>query len=184
MISRLAIMLSLFVSFSAFSASEPIANADTIADVVVLPNYTLKLSVATSAKKETIWRLWEDVENWKKFDTLLEYSRLDDDQRFIAGATGVIKARGASKTRFELIEVQPGVSFIEKLKVPLYQSIELHRYFEESAAGSTVFTHEVRFKGRLRSIIYLAAAKTFKKELPLVMGRLRDVAEREEAQEE
>lgn len=174
-----------FITLVAFVISCPaFSEAGDTHDVSVLPNYILKLSVATNAGKDTIWRLWEDVENWKKFDTLLEYSSLDYGHTFIAGATGVVKARGASKTHFELIDVTPGVSFVEKLNVPLYQSIELHRYFEESALGSTVFTHEVRFKGRLRSIIYLVAAETFKKELPLVMGRLRDVAEKEESLED
>ncbi len=158
------------------------ATADS-GQVEVLSGYRLKYSVATTARKSTIWRLWRDVENWNKFDTLLEYSHLDDGVDFELGATGVIKARGAAKTRFELIEVIPGVSFIEKLKVPLYQSIELHRYFEESESGMTVFSHEAHFKGRLRFLIYLVAASSFKKELPLVMSRLRQVAEQEEADE-
>ena len=150
----------------------------------VLSGYRLKYSVETTAKPATIWRLWSDVENWKKFDTLLQYSHLDEGQEFVSGATGVIKAAGASKTRFKLVEVTEGVSFTEKLFVPLYQSIELKRYFEEPEQSEdeikTVFTHEVVFKGPLRFLIYAVAAKTFKEELPLVMGRLRDVAENEE----
>lgn len=155
------------------------ASSSAIGEALALPNYTLKLAVSTSASKDAIWRLWEDVENWKKFDTLLDYSYLDSGQTFTTGAKGVIKARGTSKTRFELLEVKPGVSFIEKLKAPLFQSIELHRYFDPSEHGTTVFVHEVRFKGRLKSVIYFAAASTFKKELPLVMGRMREIAEQE-----
>ena len=167
-------VIAFFIASAVFSASNDVDK------VLVLPNYTLKLSVVTSARKETIWKLWEDVENWKKFDTLLEYSNLDPNHTFAAGATGVIKARGATKTQFELIDVREGVSFIEKLKVPFYQSIELHRYFEQSEQGVTIFTHEVRFKGRLRSLVYLIAASSFKKELPLVMNRLGALAEQQE----
>jgi len=147
----------------------------------VLEGYRLKHSLETTAKQSTIWRLWSDVENWKKFDTLLEYSRLDHGKTFAQGATGVIKADGANQTKFELVQVTPGVSFTEKLFVPLYQSIELKRYFEKSDTGKTIFTHEVVFKGRLRFLIYAVAASSFKKELPLVMGRLKNVAELEEA---
>jgi len=146
----------------------------------VLGDYRLKYSLETTASPNSIWRLWSDVENWKKFDTLLEYSYLDEGHKFELGATGVIKADGASKTRFELTEVTPGVSFTETLYVPLYQRIELKRYFEKSDAGKTIFTHEVVFKGRLRFLIYAVAAGSFKKELPLVMGRLKDLAESEE----
>ena len=148
--------------------------------VQVLKGYRLKYSVETSASQSTIWRLWSDVKHWNKFDTLLEYSYLDNGNEFEQGATGVIKAEGANKTRFKLQDVVDGVSFTETLYVPLYQSIDLKRYFEESDTGTTVFTHEVVFRGRLRFLIYAVAASTFKSELPLVMGRLKDVAEQEE----
>jgi len=150
---------------------------DSRAEVEVKPAYVLKYSITTTAQKENIWHLWQDVENWKKFDTLLEYSKLDPPYEFKENATGIIKAEGAPRTRFELIDVNPGVSFVEKLNVPLFQSIELHRYFEEGHGDKTVFTHEVHFKGRLRFLIYWLAAKSFKKELPLVMGRLKELAE-------
>ena len=88
-----------------------------------------------------------------------------------------MKAKGAPKSKFKLIEVTSGVSFTERLTTPLWQSIDLLRYFEESEDGETVFVHEVHFKGSLRWIIYAAAGKTFKKELPRVMNNLRDVAE-------
>ncbi len=150
------------------------------AEIIKLPGCAFKYSVETSAKKSTIWRLWSDVENWKKFDTLLEYSYLVNDASFTTGAVGYIKADGAFKTRFELTEVNAPNSFIESLKLPLYSSIELKRYFEINDSGNTTFTHEVDFKGPLKWLIYAVSAGTFKKELPLVVGRLKDVAEREE----
>ena len=142
--------------------------------------YALKYSLATSAQKSTIWSLWSDVENWKDYDTIVEYSYLEDDADFVKGATGFVKTEGAPRSRFKLIEVHPGESFIEKLYVPLYQSIELHRYFEKTDTGTTIFSHEVRFKGRLRFITYAIAGGVFKKELPLVMGRLKALAEKRE----
>lgn len=173
---KLGVFLTLgLADFSLVQANEPPADG-----VEVLSGYRLKYSVETTAKQSTIWRLWSDVENWKRFDTLLEYSRLDEGHYFEPGATGVIKADGANKTGFKLTQVTPGVSFTETLFVPLYQRIELKRYFEKSESGQTIFTHEVVFKGRLRFLIYAAAASQFKKELPLVMGRLKAVAESDE----
>lgn len=156
---------------------------EDVTDVIVLPNYSLKYSVETSAKKSTIWRLWSDVENWKKFDTILQYSYLLDDADFETGASGYLKAKGAPKTKFELIEVNESVSFIESLKIPLWQAIHLQRYFEENENGKTTFTHEVNFRGGLRSITYAMLAGTFKEELKHVMSRLKEVAESEELQE-
>ena len=151
--------------------------------VVVLPNCSLKLSVDTTAKKSTLWRLWSDVENWKKFDTILEYSYLVDNANFEVGAVGYLKAKGAPKTKFELVEVNESVSFIESLKLPFFQTVELQRYFEVNNNGGTTFTHEVNFKGGLRYIMYALLAGTFRKELVKVMGNLKDVAESEELQE-
>ena len=153
-------------------------------DIVELPGYAFKYSVETSASKATIWRLWEDVENWKKYDTVLQYSYLKDDAEFEAGAIGYIKAKGAPRTRFELIKVNKPDSFVESLKLPLFNSLLLKRYFEVNEAGKTTFTHEIEFKGPLRWLMYALIGGTFKKETPLVMGRLKDVAEMEELEEQ
>ncbi len=92
------------------------------------------------------------------------------------------------RTRFVLKEVNQGISFTETLFVPLYQQIELKSYVlaipaSDTQKAHTLFTHEVVFKGRLRFLIYVAVAPSFKKELPLVMQRLRKLAEILEASE-
>jgi len=162
---------------TASGAEQPVTNK-----IIDLDGCSYKLSIPTSASKKTIWRLWADVENWKDYDTILEYSYLEDDAKFEVGATGYVNARGAPKTKFELIEVNSGKSFVESLKLPLYNQLELKRYFEKNAAGQTIFTHEVEFKGPLKSLMYLLLANTFKKELPLVMGRLKALAEKHESE--
>lgn len=171
----------ILVWISACSSTPSSNEGPNIDDVVELPNYSLKYSVETSAKKSTIWRLWSDVENWKKFDTILEYSYLVDDAAFETGAIGYLNAKGAPKTKFTLITVDPGVSFTERLSIPLYQTIDLQRYFEISESGTTVFTHEVNFKGSLRWLMYNLLSRTFKKELIHVMTNLKEVAEQEES---
>ncbi len=154
-------------------------------EVEKLRNYSMRLAMETTASKETIWSLWEDVENWKQFDTLLEYSYLDEGDSFELGARGAVKAKDSPKTRFEITAIEHGKSFTETLKLPLYQRIELLRYFLEGEGegedDNTVFVHEVRFRGRLKWFSHYLAAKTFRRELPLVMNRLRAVAEKKEA---
>ncbi len=150
-------------------------------EVVHLPNYSLKYSVRTSAEKSIIWRLWADVENWKSFDARLTYSYLVAGNEFGKGAVGYLKAKNGPKTKFEIIEFKNGVSFTESLKIPLYQTIELQRYFEDDGSGSTVFTHEVNFKGALRSVAYFFLYRAFKKDLQLVVERLKMIAEYDEA---
>lgn len=168
--------LLVFLVFLSLALANPVS-AVTVDDVEQVSAYKMRLKVETSASQETIWQLWEDVENWKQFDEILLYSMLDEGHSFELGATGVVKAKGAPKSKFKLIEVTPGVSFTERLTTPLWQSIDLLRYFEEGKDGKTIFVHEVHFKGSLKWIIYAAAGKTFKKELPRVMNNLKEVAE-------
>ncbi len=149
-------------------------------EVVKLPNYSLKYSAKTSASKATIWSLWADVENWKEFDVRLQYSYLVDDICLKKGAVGYLKAKNAPKTKFKITQFKKLVSFTESLKIPLYQTIELQRYFEESDDGSTIFTHQVTFKGGLRPIMYGLLHRPFKKDLKLVVERLKDLAETQE----
>ena len=163
------IILSIFLSIRANSS-----------EVVELPNCSLKYSVETTASKSTIWKLWTDVENWKQFDTILEYSYLVDDAYFELGAIGYINANGAPKTKFEIVELKEPESFTLSLKLPLWQTMELQRYYEENEFGYTTFTHEVNFKGGLRHIYYALLASTFKKELINVMENLKEIAERDE----
>lgn len=149
-------------------------------EVIKLPDYSLKYSATTTASKETIWNFWSDVENWKDFDERLAYSYLADGGKFETGASGYLKAKIGPKTKFELVAVNQSVSFVESLKIPLYQTIELQRYFEENDDGATVFTHEVNFKGPLRAVMCALLCGPFKKDLKLVVERLKEMAEREE----
>ena len=122
-------------------------------EVIDLPGLSFKYSIETSAQESTIWRLWTDVKNWKKFDTLLEYSYLDEGITFGEGAIGYLKAEGAPRTTFEIINVNGTESFTVHLRLPLYQTINQHRYFENNNSGGTTFTHEVSFKGALSPLL-------------------------------
>lgn len=148
----------------------------------MLPEYSLKYSATTTASKETLWGLWSDVENWKEFDERLAYSYLIDGADFKTGATGYLKANLGMRTKFILTEVNEGLSFTENLNIPLYQTVELKRYFIENEDGTITFTHEVSFKGRLRSVAYALLCGAFKKDLKLVVERLKEIAEAQDTE--
>ena len=174
--------VSASASVSAAGGDEVTERLDpSVDDVERLQNYSFKLSVPTSASKATIWRLWSEVEHWKTYDTILQYSYLIDDAPFEVGAEGYVKAKGAPKTKFELIEVSAPNGFVERLKLPLYQAIELRRYFEDDLDGQTVFTHEVNFRGRLRWLAHGLLGNNFRHETARVMTRLRNLAELQES---
>jgi hypothetical protein len=172
----------LFLFAIVFGIGAMSANADTSetvskSDIVDLPGYAFKLSVTTSASKETIWNLWYDVENWKLFDERLIYSNLEDGANFEDGAVGYLKGKGTpTRTRFILRNVNPGVSFEEVLQLPLGQSVLLKRYFEPSVS-ETIFTHEVVFQGSMAGLFTTFLEGPFKKDIVLVMNTMRELAE-------
>ena len=168
---------NLYPTEADYSADESVLQGRLKEEIVQIDACTYRLTLSTKAKPETIWKLWEDVNNWKDYDTILQYSYLKDEAEFAVGAIGYVKAEGAPKTKFEIIQVDSGNSFIESLKLPLWSILELKRYVSQNSDGDTIFTHEVEFKGWMKRAYYLLLAKTFKKELHLVMGRMRDLAE-------
>jgi len=83
--------------------------------IITTGPWSYRLTLTANANKAIIWRLWEDVENWKSFDIIVKYSYLNEPGVFQTGATGYVKTSSAPKTRFELLAVNHGHSFTESL---------------------------------------------------------------------
>ncbi len=147
--------------------------------VVILPDYSFKYSATTQASKGQVWEIWSDVEHWTQFDERLEYSYLEEGNKFESGARGYLKGRNAPRTAFELMNVKPEISFTQRLELPFYQTIELQRYFEESSDGQTTFTHEVNFKGRLKPLTYMLLCGPFKRDLKLVIDSIKEISDQQ-----
>lgn len=145
--------------------------------IVSTGKYSYSLTLHTTASQQAIWGLWHDVENWKSYDTVLQYSYLVDDADFAVGAIGYVKARRAPKTKFELVSVDFGSGFVESLKLPLWSTLELKRRVVKLDDQTVAFTHEVEFKGRFKSLMYGLLAKRFKKDLKMVMDNMKVLAE-------
>ena len=168
-------ILSIGLAFLAFISM--VQSHDLDNSIVSTGSWSYSLTLTTTASENDIWLLWEDVENWKDYDTVLQYSYLENDADFEVGATGYVKARKAPKTKFELIAVDPGKSFIESLKLPFWNTLELKRRVVRLTSKQVAFTHEVEFKGPLKRLMYGLLAKRFKKDLKMVMVNMKELAE-------
>ncbi len=145
--------------------------------IVDLPGPAFKYTITAEAPAETVWQLWQDVDNWKEFDERLKYSYLESGYSFENGAVGYLKGKGAPKTRFVLENIDPGQSFDEILGLPLGQKILLKRIINYSDDNSTTFTHEVHFLGGLKGFFYPFLKGPFKKDIVLVMKAMKTLAE-------
>lgn len=164
------------------SSSASLSAQTVTGEIINLPGYAFKYSAQTSASKSTLWRLWTDVENWKAFDTALEYSYLEENTAFREGAKGYLKAESAPRVSFEILQLNDQQSFSVQLNIPLYQTIQQQRYFESDNNGETIFTHEVKFNGGLSPLVYVFLQRIYKRETQLVVEQLKSLAESQEAE--
>lgn len=130
-------------------------------------------SVETSASPEVIWRIWTDVPNWKNWDTGLKDASMEG--YFNLNSKGVITSLEDRKSKFKVVEYTEGQSYTYKTKLPL-GSLYVKRYLTVKE-GKTIYTHEVWFKGLNGGIFAKAFGEKFRKMLPDVLTRIKEIAE-------
>ena len=125
----------------------------------------VKHTVETTATPTQIWNVWQDVENWKKWDEEIELSRIDGP--FQAGTTGCTKFVGTPLFKTLLTQVEPlklvvQEAYLSFAKVISYQSMS-------HVAGKTHVTFQVEIRGPL-SLFYTCILSRFvRKKIPMEM---------------
>ena len=131
-------------------------------------------TLETSAPPEKIWSIWTDVVNWKNWDTGLKDATIKSE--FGSNARGVITSLEGRKSKFTIIGYSEGETYTLKTKLPL-GSLYVKRYLE-TREGTTVFTHEVWFKGLTKGMFAKAFGKDFREMLPDVLQNIKNIAEK------
>jgi hypothetical protein len=122
----------------------------------------VKHTVKTKATPLEIWKIWEDVENWKTWDQEIELSRLDGP--FQTGTTGCTKFVGTPLLKTLLTQVEPHKLVVQEAylffaKVVSYQSMR-------QVDDKTEVTFRVEIRGLL-SLFYSCMLRGFiKKKIP------------------
>jgi hypothetical protein len=130
--------------------------------------FIVKHTIETKATPIQIWKLWEDVENWKTWDQELELSQLDGP--FQAGTTGSSKFVKTPLFKTLLTQVEPHKLVVQEAylffaKVISYQSMN-------HVAGKTQVTFQVEIRGLL-SLFYVCMLRRFiQKKIPLEMEKM------------
>jgi len=95
---------------------------------------------ATTAQAAQIWALWQDVNNWPRWDVGLEHCAIEGD--FVAGNTFTLQPHGApSAIRAELIEVKPHQGFTDETRLP-FGVLRARHAFTADTDGNKV-THTI-----------------------------------------
>lgn len=90
-------------------------------------------------KREDIWRIWQDVNNWPLWDKELEYCKIEGD--FKEGSKFILKPIGAPKVKITLSEVVTNIKFTDYCKflgAVMYDSHQLDDTPEGVRITSTI----------------------------------------------
>ncbi|WP_078124556.1 hypothetical protein [Leptospira alexanderi] len=70
----------------------------------------------TQADAAKLWKLYQDVSNWKRWNHEIEESFLEGE--FKTGSKGMLKPKGGPKTWFRLMEVRENKFFSDLTRLP------------------------------------------------------------------
>ncbi|MCA2979180.1 MAG: SRPBCC family protein [Myxococcaceae bacterium] len=134
--------------------------------------WTTTAMARTKASPEQIWKLWESVADWSRWDESVESSRLDG--AFVQGARGSLKPRGGPRATFALVSVEPRVAFTSRSSLPLTTLDIVHTLRVEGS--ETVIEHRVEMKGVLTFLFRRLIGESIARGLPMVVERLAQLA--------
>lgn len=128
----------------------------------------IKHTLETKATPTQIWKIWEDVDNWKTWDREIELSRIDGP--FQTGTTGSTKFRGTPVFKTLLTHVEPHKLVVQEAyltfaKVVSYQSMS-------QVAGKTQVIFQVEIKGPLSFFYACMIGRFIKKKIPTEMQEM------------
>lgn len=130
-------------------------------------------TVETTASPAQIWQLWQDVENWKKWDHALEFSR--NDGAFQTGTTGLIKFKDSPILKTVLTRVEPLKGFVQEAKLFLARTVMTQTIAKST--GKTRVTFQVDVQGALAFFYAFLLGPSIKKKVPLEMQEMVKIAE-------
>lgn len=128
--------------------------------------------IYVGVKKEDIWRLWADVNNWPVWDTELEYCKMDSD--FVEGAHFILKPKGGPKVKIILSKVIPHKRFEDYCTFIGARMYDDH-VLEETPDGLCI-TNTITVTGFLSFLWVRLVAKNVAEAVPHHMDRLADLA--------
>ena len=125
-------------------------------------------TLITDASKESIWKVWADVDSWHQWDEAVEQCKLSGE--FKTGATFTLKPVGGPAVAGVVTEYQPNRSFSNVTSLPLAKMEFVHEMIE--VAGGVQLTHGVNISGPLGFVWARIIGKKTVAGLPPAMSTL------------
>jgi Polyketide cyclase / dehydrase and lipid transport len=138
--------------------------------------WTFQASAVSKANPETIWPLYSDVTNWKRWDDAIIASDLQGP--FEVGSHGSMTIEGNPRPLpFVLLEVEANKIFRDATEIPGVK-IEFIHTLEPTPEGTQI-THQVTISGPAWEQVAATVGKKLEHGLPLTVASLAKLAEHE-----
>ena len=134
-----------------------------------------ELIIETNSKKEDIWVLWTDVNNWNKWNTGIEYSYLNG--KLDKDTWGSLKTSGRMNALYLFFQIKDCIQnklFIIKIKLILC-TIEIGHELRDEDNKNRI-RHYMKIYGPLTFIYKKKIGKLFTQELQKSMKKLIGLA--------
>jgi hypothetical protein len=129
--------------------------------------------ITVAASPESIFRIYEDVQNWPTWDP--DTQRAFIDGPFQAGSAGRLTPSKGNTVPMLLTKVAPARCFTVESKIPLFRMVFEHKLI--SVAGATEVLHRVTFSGLLAIMLGPMLIKRLNAGLPVTLRKLKALAE-------
>lgn len=123
-------------------------------------------------KRENVWKLWTDINNWSKFHSDLDYSKLEG--AFTKGNHFILKPKGARPVKIEITEVETGHKFTDCTHFPGAKMFDHHEMQEVSDGLRIINT--ITVTGPLKWIWIKLVARKVANSIPEQMEALAHAA--------
>ncbi|MFI5448023.1 SRPBCC family protein [Polaromonas sp. UC242_47] len=129
--------------------------------------------IAIAASPETVFRIYEDVQNWHTWDPDTKQAFLEGP--FRVGSRGRITPPKGMTVPMVLTEVVPGKCFTVESKIPLFRMLFEHELVP--VLGATEVVHRVTFAGLLSFVLGPMLSRQLNAGLPVTLRKLKALAE-------
>ncbi len=123
-------------------------------------------------KKEQIWKLMTDVNNWSQWDKSIEFAKLEGS--FERGKFFTLRPKGGPNVKIELLEVIENQRFTDLTRFPFAKMFGDHQ-FEETSEGLKI-TVTMSVSGLLAFLWIKLVASKIVAELPADIQNQIDTA--------
>jgi hypothetical protein len=136
-------------------------------------NTHFSFTVSINNRIEKVWETLIDVPTWHLWDTELIEAKLDGT--FEIDAKGIMIPKKGPKLKFYISELTPQKSYTINTVMPVGE-LEIKRTL--TINGSKIeFTDDIKFTGFLKPIFGLMLGGQFRKVLPEVLEKFKNIAE-------